>query len=334
MQKLTIFLLLAFLISSCAQKQAVQHDSLKLSDSWDNNSEMHNISNEGKVSDAQKNWWKDFKDPQLNELISLAIENNLDNKIAIARVKQARADGNVTYSDLLPNINATESASSSKQIVSGASPKTNLITTALDLSWELDFFGKQRHLTQADAYSTMSYESDKDQIMLTLVADLISNYITYAKTLELIKINKKTSEESKHSLDLAKSKHLSGVTGSLEVEEERAIYVQSFSKLNDLRATLKKTLYKITVLCGKQPGQLMLDDTKISIPKIEGTIFLNTPLQIIRQRPDIKKAEYTLLSSTSSTHSAIASQYPQISLGATIGYQRLKHSFTNWILEH
>lgn len=155
MQKLTIFLLLAFLISSCAQKQAVQHDSLKLSDSWDNNSEMHNISNEGKVSDAQKNWWKDFKDPQLNELISLAIENNLDNKIAIARVKQARADGNVTYSDLLPNINATESASSSKQIVSGASPKTNLITTALDLSWELDFFGKQRHLTQADAYSTM-----------------------------------------------------------------------------------------------------------------------------------------------------------------------------------
>jgi NodT family efflux transporter outer membrane factor (OMF) lipoprotein len=323
MTKLTAFLIsFIFLLSGCVQKQSTRHKNLKVSDSWHNKSEMQNISTSEKIPELQIYWWKNFKDPQLNKLIDLATENNLENKIAIARVKQARADSNVTYTDLLPELNPTESYSYSKKITSGAtSSKTRLITTELDLSWELDFFGKQRHLTQSDVYSTMSYESDRDQIMLTLVSDLIANYIDYAKTIELITIHKKTLEESKHSFDIAKSKHLSGITHSLELEAERANYIQSSSKLNDLQTAAKKTLYKISTLCGIPAGQLALDDKEIAIPKIKEKIFLDTPLNIIRQRPDIKKAEYILLSSTSATKSSIASQYPHISLAATIGYQ-------------
>jgi outer membrane protein, multidrug efflux system len=318
----TLLIFFIFLLSGCVQKQPMKHKKLKFSDSWHNKSEIRNISTSEKIPESQIYWWKNFKDPQLNKLIDLAAENNLDNKIAIARVKQARADANVTHADLLPELNPTESYSNSKKITSGsASSKTRLITTELDLSWELDFFGKQRHLTQSDIDSTMSYESDRDQIMLTLVSDLIANYIDYAKTIELIIIHKKTLEESKYSFDIAKAKHLSGVTQSLELEAERANYIQSSSRLNDLQTDAKKTLHKISTLCGIPAGQLALDDKEISIPKIKEKIFLDTPLNIIRQRPDIKKAEYLLLSSTSATKSSIASQYPNISLAATIGYQ-------------
>lgn len=329
----TFLLILLLLVPGCASKKEIPHQKLPLEDEWD--TKTHHISTSKNIEKSQKEWWKSFKDPQLDNLIKLAIENNLDNKIAIARIKQARADRAVTRSGLFPNVDVSQTARSSEKIgTSIGNSRTDLINGELDLSWEIDFFGQQRHLTKSSYYSTKAYESDHELIMLTLVSDLISGYIEHAKNIELIKINIESIEEHKHALDLVKSKHLSGVSDSLEVEEEQALLIQTESKLNDLKAEAKRSLYRISTLCGRQPGQLSLDETKLYIPKVKKKIFLDTPLSILRKRPDIKKAEYMLLSSTSATHSAIASQYPQISIGSTIGYQNSNTTpaSTSWSL--
>ena len=341
--KLQIAILFICILSSCAEKSNINHPEIEIKAKWNNANYGNQSTKFSANSFTHKEWWKSFNDKNLNQIIELAIKENLDHKLAIARIREARADKRSSSAELTPQLNLLESTSSTKNIKSptstkrynlfdssiDASKRYNLFDSSIDASWEIDLFNTQSYIIESKDHILNSYLYDRNKILLTLISDIIINYTDYLKYKKLININIKRSNAHKHMLDLVTAKHLSGISSELEFAQEKAQYLKVNSDVLALNTELKKSRHSIETLCGIQAGTSSLfqdSNDEISIPNQK--IIVNAPIEVIRNRPDIKKAEYELLSATSLAKSAITEQYPKLLLLGSLGLQNSSISGT------
>lgn len=321
--KLQLAILLICILSSCTEKSDIKHPEIEIKAQWNNvDYENQSTTFSGDTFD-QKEWWKSFNDKNLNQIIELAIKENLDQKIAIARIREARADKLSSSAELTPAVTLTQDASTTKDIKSSSSVKKfNLFDTSIDVSWETDLFNTKSLLIKSKDDIINSYLYNRNQVLLTLVSDIIINYTDYLKYKKLIHITTKRSEAHKHLLDMATAKHLAGLASELEFAQEKAMYFKANSHALTLNVELKKSRHRIETLCGIQAGTSSLfQDTNDDISIPNQIIIINAPIEVIRNRPDVKKAEYELLSATSLAQSAITEQYPKLTLLGSLGFQ-------------
>ena len=328
--KLQIAILFICILSSCAEKSNINHPEIEIKAKWNNANYGNQSTKFSANSFTHKEWWKSFNDKNLNQIIELAIKENLDHKLAIARIREARADKRSSSAELTPQLNLLESTSSTKNIKSPTSTKRyNLFDSSIDASWEIGLFNTQSYIIESKDHILNSYLYDRNKILLTLISDIIINYTDYLKYKKLININIKRSNAHKHMLDLVTAKHLSGISSELEFAQEKAQYLKVNSDVLALNTELKKSRHSIETLCGIQAGTSSLfqdSNDEISIPNQK--IIVNAPIEVIRNRPDIKKAEYELLSATSLAKSAITEQYPKLLLLGSLGLQNSSISGT------
>lgn len=321
--KLQIAILFICILSSCAERSDIPHPEIEIKAQWNNADYEHQDTKFSGNTFDQKEWWKSFNDKNLNQIIALAIKENLDHKLAIARIREARADKRSSSAELTPAFNLNESISRTKDIkYANSTQRYNLFDSSIDAAWEIDIFNTQSHIIESKDHVVSSYLYNRNQVLLTLVSDIITNYTDYLKYKKLIHINTQRSEAHKHMLELTTAKHLSGVSSELEFAQEKAQYFKVNSDVLALNIELKKSRHRIETLCGIQAGTSSLfqdSNDEISIPN--QSIIVNTPIEVIRNRPDIKKAEYELLSATSLAKSAITEQYPKLTLLSSLGLQ-------------
>ncbi|WP_027149119.1 efflux transporter outer membrane subunit [Methylobacter tundripaludum] len=283
-------------------------------------------------------WWKTFNDPILDKLISEAIASNLDLKLALERVKDARALRSATIAAGLPSLDAKSSAS--RRFNNSSSPASqtgtssagggfgignqfiNIFQMGFDAQWELDFFGGVRRAVEsADATIDVEVENSRD-VLVTLLGEVARNYIELRANQRLIAITRENLHAQQETRELTQIRQQTGLAGMLEVTQAQAQEATTEAQLPNYETAVKQSIHALSVLLGKEPGALVVRlDQQGTIPAIAANVITNLPSELLQRRPDIRRAERQLAVANASVGVATAELYPKINLAAFIGLQ-------------
>ncbi len=282
-------------------------------------------------------WWKHFDDPLLTSLVERAIASNLDLRQAEARVRQARASRGIAVSGLFPEIDASagytrsrsSNASSSSSI---ALPARDLFQVGLDAAWELDIFGGTRRSIEAAQANLQAAEEGRRDVLVSLVAEVGVNYVSLRGFQQQILIARHNLETQKHTAAITNKRYEAGFVSRLDAANANALVATTESQIPLLESSAQAAIYSLSILLGLQPAALADELTSTQpIPTTPPEIPVGLPSELIRRRPDIRRAEAGLHASTASIGVATADLFPKFSLTGSFGSLSADlGSLSNW----
>jgi NodT family efflux transporter outer membrane factor (OMF) lipoprotein len=276
-----------------------------------------------------RNWWQAFNDPTLNGLIERAYRENLSLRSAGVRVLQARAQLGIAAGELYPQ---TQQATGSLQYnrLSGSSPLAAFSRNPEywqsqlggQASWELDFWGKfRRGIESADA-SLLATLADYDNTLVTLTAEVANSYITIRTAQERIHIARENVKTQQENLKIAEARFQNGTATQLDVEQARTSLLNTQASIPPLETQLCQARDALSVLLGLPPSDLReLLGGPSGIPVSPPQVIVGIPADLLRRRPDVRKAERQAAAQSAQIGVAESAFYPHISIDGTIDYQ-------------
>jgi NodT family efflux transporter outer membrane factor (OMF) lipoprotein len=275
-------------------------------------------------------WWKTFNDPQLDSLIIRAAASNLDLRQATERLQQARAFRSGALWDLFPvvNINTSvtrEQRSQTSQLFPIPLVRNNLYDAGFDASWEFDIFGGARRALQAaDANVAAARENIRD-VLITVISEVARNYVEYRGYQKRLEVLQENITAQTDTLELTRSLFKAGINSQLDVEQAAAQLATTKSQQPTLDTLARQNEYQLAILLGLHPAELLNElSATVPIPSPPPNIPVGLPSELLRRRPDIRRAERNLAQATANIGVAVAEYFPQVSLLGTAGYQSLK----------
>jgi len=273
-----------------------------------------------KTSEAElPQWWKNLDDTRLNQLVMLALENNLDLAQSRSRIREARAQRNIAAAAGIPSLSARATTQSQK---SGDTPTGSLYSSGFDAAWELDVFGRvKRSIEASSADLDAKVESLRD-VQVSLLSELALNFIdvrSFQNRLRLaeanVELQEKTYSMVKNRLDL-------GLATILDIREAESNLANNKAQIPQIKTGLSRAMHRIAVLVGQKPGKLnqSLAEPGV-IPMAPPEIPIGIPADLLRRRPDIRMAERELAAQTARVGVAIAELYPRFTLSGALSFQ-------------
>ncbi|WGS88621.1 efflux transporter outer membrane subunit [Methylomonas sp. UP202] len=272
--------------------------------------------------DELKIWWNSFGDAELDKLMNRALADNLDVKIALARIDQARAERRGTQAELFPTVNATAGAQRQSNPFPGLAPgiKYNMFELGFDALWEIDLFGRLQRRSESAAAEFDAAGEQYRQSLVTLTAELARSYIDYRNLQNQLRITRSNLESQQHTQALTEKLFNEGVSTKHDVVRARAQAEITASQIPALEANLIAMLRQLEVLIGQQPGTLSVElSAPGEMPVAPAKGVLASPAETVRHRPDLRVAERRLAAATAMQGAAIAELFPKISLSAFFG---------------
>jgi len=273
---------------------------------------------------GDQKWWEVFQDPQLQELIRTAIQNNYDVRIAAARILEAQAQLGITRADQLPTVSAGASAEndrfSAKQKVYPPGEETSLIQANASFAWELDFWGKYRRATEAARANLLATEWARRAVINTLVSDVAAAYFQLRAYDLQLEISRRTLATRQESLQLTQTLSNGGAGTMLDVRQAEQLVATAAESIPDFERRIEQQENFISTLLGKNPGPVargMKLTEQPHVPEIPAGI----PSTLLERRPDIRVVEGQLMAANALIGVARAAYFPQISLTALSGFQ-------------
>ncbi len=275
-----------------------------------------------------RTWWTTLDDPILDGLIARATDANLDLKIAYARIKEARARLGIATGERWPDINAggalqRERVSDGVQDpVTRPQKRTDTFRSiGLDGSWEIDFWGRvSRSIESADASYAASIEDYRD-VQVTLFAEVARNYVAVRTLQERIRLARENVRTQSGTLNLVIEREKVGLVPRLDIHQAELNLATSESLVPELEAELIAAINRLSVLLGEPPGTMHAELTVAKpIPGPPEQAPVGLPGELVRQRPDLRRAERRLASQTARIGVATAELYPRFSLLGTFQY--------------
>lgn len=275
------------------------------------------------ASATYRGWWTAFNDPVLDRLIERAYRENLSLRQAGVRVLQARAQLGVAVGEIFPQ---TQQAVGSVQYNRASDRAATAPATrgsvqywqsqiGAQASWELDFWGKiRRNIESADA-SLLSTLADYDNTLVTLTADVASTYITIRTAAERIRIARENVATQEESLKIAEAKLDWGTATELDVEQARTALYNTLATIPSLETQLRQAQDALSVLLGMPPSDLgdLLDGPSV-IPVSPRDVIVGIPADLLRRRPDVRRAELQAAAQSAQIGVARADLLPAFSL--------------------
>jgi len=260
-----------------------------------------------------RNWWVVFNDPLLNQLIETADAQNLDLKIAIAKVSQARAQLAAYWGDVAPQINAQGVVlwgdASAGSTISGA-------TSAF--VWEIDLFGRVRRQIEAAKASFEASQEDRVAVMVSIYAEVAQSYITIRSFQAQIDALEKNIHSQKQLLHVINSRFQNGLATALDVASAERLLSTLEAQLPPLLAQKRQTENMLAVLLGGTPEEwLKTLNAFAPIPIAPDSVMIDAPVNMLRQRPDIRRAERTLAAEVAAIGVVKADLFPSFYINGT-----------------
>jgi NodT family efflux transporter outer membrane factor (OMF) lipoprotein len=273
-----------------------------------------------------QSWWTVFDDTTLNALIVRASTNNLDLKTASARIEQAAALRGVSASQYFPDIFADAGYSAIQTTVpntpAGTDRQSELYSAGLTMAWELDLWGRiRRSVESADASLQASVENYRD-ILVLLYAEIASNYINVRTLQKRIAYAEGNMKAQEGTMELTQNRFDAGLVPALDVSQSNLNLSRTKSFIPPLRQQLVEAINRLSVLTGDMPYALQqLLENQESIPAAQGSITVGLPAELLRQRPDIRRAERELAAQHALIGATKAELYPTLSLPGSLTLQ-------------
>jgi multidrug efflux system outer membrane protein len=262
-------------------------------------------------------WWSTFQDPVLESLVERAIDSNLDLRIAGLRVRQARAARRIASAGLWPTVDVNGSYRRAK---SGGDDARNLFQAGLDATWEIDIFGGVRRDVEAARADIRAAVEDRRDVFVTLASEVALNYIDLRGFQRELDIARENLVAQRRSADVTRRRFEQGFEAPLDLANAQAQVASTESQIPLLEASARQVIYALSVLLGSEPGGLLEELTNPApIPATPPEVPLGLPSELLRRRPDIRRAEADLHAATARVGVATADLYPRFALNGSLG---------------
>jgi len=290
-------------------------------------------------------WWSTFDDPLLNSLVERAVEANLDLRVAAARIRGARAALAGVEAAAWPTVDVAGSYSrnrasenavglSSQGAVGaprpGADLEQNFYQTGFDAAWEIDLFGGTRRRVEAATANLEALIEERRDVLVSLVGELARSYIDLRALQRRLALAEENLRVQQETARLNKIRFDAGLASELDVAQAEGQAHLTAAQIPALESALKQIRYSLELLLGGRPG-LLRDElaAPAPIPALPPTAHVGLPVELLRRRPDIRRAERQLAAATAQIGVATASLYPKFSLTGTFGLQSI--SASDWV---
>ncbi|HEY1898848.1 MAG TPA: efflux transporter outer membrane subunit [Steroidobacteraceae bacterium] len=282
-------------------------------------------------------WWRALQDPELNSLIDRAIAANPDIEIALDRLQAARTYEAGMLGTALPDVQGSAAAARgtggdlargrATQSLVSADNSTGLQHInelgGFDSLWELDIFGKYRREMQAARADTQALAAARDGVLVAIISDVARAYIDLRGAQMQVATLQATIQALQESQRIVHIRYQRGITNELDVTLADRELADEQAQLAPLQAQVSAGQYTLATLLGRFPEDLVAELAPASM--IPGTPELapaGLPLQLLRQRPDIRQAERQLAASSARIGVATADLFPDVAVTGAIGFQR------------
>lgn len=316
---------LAFLLAGCAVGPDYRSPEVSVPAAWHNTMKggLKSVSPE---AEQLAQWWDGLGDPHLSRLIEEAAANNLDLKLAQARLREARARRGVSAANRFPTLNASAGANrsrSSEEMGLGGGKMSETYSAQFDASWELDVFGGKRRALEAAEASLEASREDMREVQVSLLAEAALNYVELRSYQARLAIAQSNLASQTETWQISRWRHEAGLTTQLDEDQARLNLEQTRSQIYTLQTGLEQSKNRLAVLLGRKPGELTELETPAAIPLIPVEVAVGIPADTLRNRPDLRRAERQLAAATAQVGVAAAALYPNFSLSGTLGLQAL-----------
>ena len=316
-------LIIAFLAGCAAVGPDYVRPSTPVSPAW--SSPLHGGLAVSADSQDLAAWWTTLADPGLTRLIERASAGNLDLKRAVARIREARARRGASQAGLYPTLDASGSATRSRgSAAMGPVATTDLFAVGLDASWEIDLFGGVRRSVAAAEADLEAAGEGLHDTLVSLLAEVGLNYIDLRTAQARLGVTESSLKSLEESLRLTEWRAQAGLGDQLAVAQARYNLEIARSQIPTLLTAIAAAENRLALLLGEAPGAVHAELAKPEpVPSLPLEVAIGVPADLLRRRPDVRRAERQLAAQTARIGVATAELYPKLRLSGAIGLQAL-----------
>ncbi len=313
------FLLAGWIGAGCKLGPDYQRPEVEIPEAWrwKNAEPRDDVPREG--------WWRVFGDPQLDALQAVAASGNLEAQAALARVEQARSVARISRADFFPILNG--SAAWTRYRTSGNAPSPvgfpipsftlGQFQTPLDLSYEVDLWGRVRRSFEGAVNLALGAEAARQSVLLALQADVAFDYFRLQSLDREIDLFERTVEVRGEALDIFRQRFQAGMLTEFEVQRGQVEVSSAEADLEALRRARAQVFNRLAVLCGLPPSRFdALIATNTPAPP---RVAADLPSSLLERRPDVAAAERALAAKLSQIGVARGAFFPSLRLTASGG---------------
>lgn len=313
MKKRFLTMLLPLLLTGCGSrgKSDYQRPMLSVPSEW-------RVQDTGAgYLDHHEHWWDSFDDPQLSTLIGRVLTSNNDLAIAGLQLQQARLAAGLANTNLTPGVTVSGAATNTKKLRNDTSP-TESYSTSLDLSYELDLWGKLARAREQAQWQVEATEQDRQNTALTLIGNTAQYYWQIANLNQKIRQQEAGLEISKQTLTMVASRYVAGAAGQLDLLQARQSLNDRKNQYRMLQQQREEARNALAILFNRSPTDRQAERTALDINQ-DVPIATTLPLEVIARRPDVNAAEQRLRAALAGYDVDRLSFYPTLSLSASLG---------------
>ncbi|KLQ25557.1 efflux transporter outer membrane subunit [Citrobacter sp. RHBSTW-00570] len=261
-------------------------------------------------------WRSFFVDSQVKALIGEALVNNRDLRMAVLKVQEARAQYGVTDADRYPQITAGSSGTYSGKL-KGDSSTDREFEAGLSLSFDLDFFGRLKNMSEAERQNFFASEEARRAVHISLISNVSQSYFNQRLAYAQLQIAEETLQNYQRSYAFVEKQLLTGSTNVLALEQARGVIESTRSEIAKRKGELAQANNALQLLLGTY-GKLPNDQMRSSGDIKPVTLPPSLSSQILLQRPDILEAEHGLMAANANIGAARAAFFPSITLTSSV----------------
>lgn len=271
-------------------------------------------------------FWQDFNDPQLAELIEGALGANRDLRAALARLDAARALAGLSRYDRYPTVTAgagfTESRASEDQApgVPRDRRDAGMFDLGADAFWEIDLFGRVRHSIEAAEAEVEASDADLRALQVSVAAEAARTYFELRGQQEQLRVARRNADNQRETLALTQARLNAGGGTDFDVARARGQLEATLARIPSLEAAIAAAVHRLAVLGGREPTALMSQlEAPAPLPELPAAIAVGAPPEMLRRRPDVQAAERRLAAATARIGIATADLFPRVTFNGSVG---------------
>jgi multidrug efflux system outer membrane protein len=270
---------------------------------------------------ADRDWWELFDDPRLTALIEIALRENHELAIAMARIEEARATLGFVRANQYPRLDGAASATRGNNFAGSAAPGqiSEAFVLAADFSFEIDLWGRLRRSTEAARAELLATVEARNVVTITLIADTASLYLLLLDLDRRLGIAQRTQQTRRESLDIIQARFDKGTVALIDVNQAQIELADADAQLASLEREQLRAVNALSVLLGRNPGPIDRGSSNLAdvlgVPEVPAGL----PSELLERRPDVRQASQLLAAQTARIGVAEALRFPSLSLTGTLG---------------
>lgn len=278
-------------------------------------------------------FWQGFGDPQLDAVVEAALAGNHDLRIALASFERANALLRGARFEHFPTVTSSAeaadvrlSADEAPGVSRAARDQENWLA-GVEVSWELDLFGRVRRAVESRRADAAATAADLAAMQVVIVGEVVRTYIGLRGAQERLRVARANADNQRETLELVGARFGAGRGSGFDTARASAQLASTLARLPSLEAEVRILQHRLAVLAGRAPEALVgeLAEPRV-LPQVPAALDPGSPGELLRRRPDIAAAEHRLHAATARIGVATADLFPRFTLGGLIGSQAIDGS--------